>query len=95
MARLVAPDGGVKGVDITTERGTRTYNPDKRGTYNVNDPKVAARMKAEGFFEASLMGPTVNSGSVGFECNECGFGSWFKVCGRCGHENTNPSRDGE
>jgi hypothetical protein len=95
MARLVAPDGGVKGVDVTTERGTRTYNPDKRGTYNVNDPKVAARMKSEGFFEASLMGPTTNGEALGFTCNECGFGSWFKKCGRCGHENGNPSRDGE
>jgi len=94
MARLVAPDGGVKGVDVTTERGTRTYNPDRRGTYNVNDPKVAARMKSEGFFEASLMGPTTDS-ALGFTCIECGFGSFFRKCSRCGHVNGTPDRDGE
>ena len=95
MARLVAPDGGVKGVDVTTERGTRTYNPDRRGTYNVNDPKVARRMKAEGFFEASLMGPITNSEQVGYTCTECGFGSFFIKCGRCGHENNIIRRDGD
>lgn len=94
MARLVAPDGGVKGVDVTTERGTRTYNPDRRGTYNVDNPNIARRMKAEGFFEASLMGPTTDT-TVGFTCVECGFGSWFRKCSRCGHENGTPERDGE
>lgn len=94
MARLIAPDGGVRGVDITTERGTRSYNPNKKGVIEVTNPRHAAQMKAEGFFEASLMGPTQDT-NLGFTCNECGFGSWFKVCGRCGHENSNPSRDGE
>jgi hypothetical protein len=95
MARLVAPDGGVKGVDVTTERGTRTYNPTRQGTYEVNDPKVARRMKAEGFFEASLMGPITNRDIIGFTCIECGFGSFFRKCSRCGHENGTPERDGE
>jgi hypothetical protein len=95
MARLVAPDGGVKGVDVTTERGTRTYNPNRQGTYEVNDPKVARRMKAEGFFEASLMGPITNRDIIGFTCIECGFGSFFRKCSRCGHENGTPERDGE
>jgi hypothetical protein len=94
MARLVAPDGGVRGVDLTTERGTRSYNPNKKGVIEVNNPKHVAQMKAEGFFEASLMGPTQDT-TLGFTCNECGFGSWFKKCGRCGHENNTPSRDGE
>ena len=94
MARLVAPDGGVKGVDVTTERGTRTYNPDRRGTYNVDNPAIARRMKAEGVFEASVMSPTTDS-AVGFTCIECGFGSFFRKCGRCGHVNGTPERDGE
>jgi hypothetical protein len=94
MARLVAPDGGVKGVDVTTERGTRTYNPDRRGTYNVENSNVAKRMKAEGFFEASLMGPTQDT-SLGYTCLECGFGSWFALCSRCGHNNSTTPRDGE
>ena len=51
-------------------------------------------MKAEGFFEASLMGPTTDT-NMGFTCVECGFGSWFRKCGRCGHQNETPERDGE
>ena len=94
MSRLIASDGGVKGVDVTTESGTRSYNPDRRGVITVNDPKVARRMKAEGFFEASLMGPTTDM-TKGFTCIACGFGSWFRKCSKCGHENGTPERDGE
>lgn len=95
MARLIASDGGVRGVDIKTERGVYKYNPDRKGTINVENPKHAAQMKAEGFFEASLMGPTTNAASLGYTCNECGFGSWFKKCGRCGHESSDPNKDGD
>ena len=95
MARLIAPDGGVRGVDIKTERGTRKYNPDKKGVINVENPRHAAQMKAEGFFEASLMGATTKE-NLGFTCSECGFGSWFRKCSRCGHENKSPvAKDGE
>jgi len=94
MGRLLASDGGVRGVDITTERGTRSYNPDKKGVITVDNPTHAKRLKAEGFFEASLMGPTTNE-NLGFTCIECGFGSWFRKCSRCGHENGTPDRDGE
>ena len=94
MGRLLASDGGVRGVDITTERGTRSYNPDKKGVITVDNPTHARRLKAEGFFEASLMGPTTDA-SIGFTCIECGFGSWFRKCSRCGHENGTPDRDGE
>lgn len=95
MARLVAPDGGVRGVDVTTERGTRSYNPDRKGIINVDNPKHAAQMKSEGFFEASLMGPITNRDIIGFTCVECGFGSFFRKCSRCGHQNGTPERDGE
>lgn len=94
MARLIASDGGVKGVDVQTESGTRSYNPDRKGVLTVNDPKVARRLKHEGFFEASLMGPTTDA-SIGFTCIECGFGSWFALCSRCGHNNSTTPRDGE
>ena len=50
MGRLLASDGGVRGVDITTERGTRSYNPDKKGVITVDNPTHAKRLKAEGFF---------------------------------------------
>lgn len=95
MSRLIASDGGVRGVDITTERGTYKYNPDRKGVINVENPNHARQLKAEGFFEASLMGPATNGAALGFTCIECGFGSWFRKCSRCGHENGTPERDGE
>lgn len=90
MGRYVAPDKGVKETVI----GAYTYRPDKGGIYNVDNAAAAKAMKAEGFFEASLMGPTTDT-NMGFTCVECGFGSWFRKCGRCGHENGTPERDGE
>ena len=95
MSRLIASDGGVRGVDITTERGVYKYNPDRKGVINVENPNHARQLKAEGFFEASLMGPATNGAALGFTCIECGFGSWFRKCSRCGHENGTPERDGE
>lgn len=94
MARLIAP-AGVQGIDVRTPRGVRKYNRDKRGGINVENPKHIKQMKDEGLFEASLMGATTDR-QLGFTCNECGFGSWFRKCGRCGHENETPiARDGE
>jgi hypothetical protein len=90
MGRWVAPDKGVK----ETVVGAYTYRPDKGGIYNVDSPSAERAMKAEGFFEASLMGPTTDT-NMGFTCVECGFGSWFRKCGRCGHQNETPERDGE
>lgn len=94
MARLIAP-AGVQGIDVRTPRGVRKYNRDRKGVINVENPKHIKQMKDEGLFEASLMGATTDR-QLGFTCNECGFGSWFRKCGRCGHENETPiARDGE
>jgi len=95
VSRLIASDGGVRGVDITTPSGTRSYNPDKKGVIHVENPKHARQLKSEGFFEASLMGPITNGSTIGFTCVECGFGSFFRKCSRCGNENKSPERDGE
>lgn len=81
--RMVAPDKGVK----ETVVGNRSYSPNRQGIYTVSNSDAKA-MKSEGFIEASLMGATTNSENVGYNCLECGFGSWFKKCSRCGHENT-------
>jgi hypothetical protein len=40
------------------------------------------------------MGPTTDT-NLGYTCIECGFGSWFALCGRCGHNNSTTPRDGE
>ena len=81
-------------MDIKTERGTSSYNPNKKGVITVDNPTHAKRLKAEGFFEASLMGPTTDT-NLGYTCIECGFGSWFALCSRCGHNNSTTPRDGE
>lgn len=79
--RMVAPDKGVRETTI----GNRSYTPSKQGIYTVSNQDAKA-MKAEGFIEASLMGATTNSEQLGYTCVECGFGSWFKKCSRCGHD---------
>ena len=88
--RMVAPDRRVAETTI----GNRSYKPNRSGVYTVSD-RDAKAMKAEGFFEASLMGATTNT-NLGYTCNECGFGSWFKKCGRCGHESSSETNtDGD
>lgn len=88
--KMVAPDKRVAETTI----GNRSYKPNRQGIYTVSNLDAKA-MKAEGFIEASLMGATTDS-NLGYNCNECGFGSWFKKCGRCGHDNgTESSKDGD
>ena len=92
MTKYVAPDRGVK---ETVIGGKSYYADNKTGLYNVENASHARAMEAEGYFPASLMGATTDSG-VGYTCSECGFGSWFRKCSRCGHENNSkPPRDGE
>lgn len=83
MARLVPRDGAVREVDVRTERGKTRYRAEKGGLMNVDNPKHIAQMKAEGFIEASLMGSSQNTAGLGYTCEKCGFGSWFKECSRC------------
>ena len=52
MERLLVPNDGVTGVDVTTERGTIKYNADKSGAINVDNPNHARQMIAEGFTKA-------------------------------------------
>ena len=91
MGRYVAPDRGVRETVI----GGKKYNPDRSGIYNVDNPRHAAAMKREGFFEASLNPYSEGDRGRGFSCVQCGFNGWFRKCGRCGHEATNTQRDGE
>ena len=91
MTRIVAPDRGVK----QTEIGNSTYTVNRQGVYEVNNASHIKAMKAEGYFEASLNPFSKGDGERGFTCVECGFGSWFRKCSRCGHENGTPARDGE
>lgn len=91
MPKMIPPQG-LKEVAVRTERGTKIYKADKSGLINVENPKHARQMKHEGIGEASLQGAT--DPNLGFTCSACGFGSWFKKCSRCGHENERIEMDG-
>jgi hypothetical protein len=90
MSKLVPPG---KGVAETVVNG-KTYRA-KSGVYEVSNPKDAKAMKREGFFEASLNPFSKGDGARGFTCVECGFGSWFRKCSKCGHENEAPEGNGQ
>ena len=95
MARMVGPSGHIKAVDIKTQSGTRTLRADRAGFYNAAKPSDIKALKAEGFSEENLARHTVGDGDRGYNCENCGFGSWFKLCSRCGHEITTPKTDGD
>lgn len=83
MARLVAPDRGLRGVDVTTESGTQSYDRNNSGVFEVNNPKFAQQMRSEGFFDAALNPYDKKDSERGFNCPLCGFSSWFIKCSRC------------
>ena len=94
MARLLAPNDGAKQVDIKTEKRTYAYRGESGGVYTVDNPNHAAQMKAEGFTEAALNPYDARDGQRGFTCTQCGFGSWFRKCSRCGNEAQDIAMDG-
>lgn len=87
MTRMVPPSRGMRGVNIESPSGTRQINTNKQGIMEVNNRKTIKKLKDEGFTEASLAPYEIGDASRGFNCVQCGFGSWFKKCGRCGHDN--------
>ena len=87
---MVAPDKGLKQTDV----GGYRYNVNRQGVYNVENRNHVDAMKREGFIEASMMGAVTNSENIGYTCTACGFGSFFKKCGRCGVVNDRIETDG-
>ena len=87
MAKLVAPTGKISQTEINTQRGKVRYTAGRDGLYKVDNPTHIKAMKSEGFIEESLMKPDSKDAQRGYTCIECGFGSWFRKCSRCGHEN--------
>jgi hypothetical protein len=74
--RLLSPHDKCVGFDT----------PDRSRRYDgliVDVPERDARLMREaGYTMADIGGAPVRRG--GFECTECTFRSYFKVCGRCG-----------
>jgi hypothetical protein len=77
--RIGSPSSKVIEVDGLSGR---RYKPDSSGVYHVPDKRDAKALIEYGGFVVSEMGTT--SKAVGFRCEDCGFGSWFKTCSKCG-----------
>ena len=85
MTRFIPPKG-MKSLGVTDARGnTHTLKQNKDGTFHVSDPKLAKKLKQEGLGEATASGSYRQD--VGYTCNKCGFGSFFKQCSKCGEIN--------
>lgn len=95
MTRLVGPDGYVKQTDIKSQSGTVRYKAGKNGLYKVENPTHVAALKAQGFSEETLAKYSPGDTGRGYNCTECGFGSWFRKCSRCGHESAEIKTDGD
>ena len=90
MTKFIPPQG-LREIGIKTRSGTKVLRTGKDGLFQVNNPKLAKKLKEEGLGVASASGVIVGEG---FPCSQCGFGSWFRKCSRCGHENERIERDG-
>jgi hypothetical protein len=81
MSRLLSPDDAVKGVTIA---GGPRYG----GTVvDVTNPRHARMLKEAGYVQGAISGAPIRGG---WRCTDCDFGSFFKVCGRCGGECERP-----
>jgi hypothetical protein len=83
--KLVPENPGNKEVVVETPTTKKRYKANRGGIYEVENKNHAKQMLDNGFIMASLMGTKNNH--LGFICKNCGFGSWFKTCSRCGTEN--------
>jgi len=95
MGRLVPRDGFAREVEITRQSGSKVIKAGKDGMYCVENPRDIQALKAEGFTEGNLALHTTGDGDRGYNCDNCGFGSWFKLCSKCGHESSAPKTDGD
>ena len=83
MAKFMGPQG-MRELSVKTRNGERVLKAGKDGMFEVNNPKLARQLKAEGLGQASTSGVAK---ADGFPCQKCGFGSFFKKCSKCGEMN--------
>lgn len=55
----------------------------RSGFFDMPDQHAALHLKSAGY-GSSWQVPGVPAPGAGWRCPECGFGSWFAKCGRCG-----------
>lgn len=70
MADLLVPNDGVRGIDVTTEKGTVKYDADKSGVVRVDNPAHARQMMSEGFTRRG----------VSLAVGRSRFATWLCVC---------------
>jgi len=86
MSKMIPPKG-MRELAVETSRGTRVLKAGKDGLFHINDPKLAKKLKQEGLGVAGTAGALAHASTVGYTCSKCGFGSFFKKCGKCGELN--------
>jgi hypothetical protein len=79
VKRVMSPDRRVVEVD-SSNYGVR-YRPDKHGAYHVADADAKHLIEFGGFIPSDM---GVARRNEGYRCEDCGFGSWFTTCSRCG-----------
>lgn len=79
MRRVVAPSQRCREVDSID--GTVRYKQDKSGAFTMTDRDAKALIAVGGFIQPNM---GMGRKAEGYRCLICGFGSWFKVCSRCG-----------
>ena len=84
MTKFFGPKG-MREIGVNTSKGERVLKAGKDGMFEVNNPKLAKKLKQEGLGEATASGSYRQD--VGYTCNKCGFGSFFKQCSKCGEIN--------
>lgn len=76
MARMLSPDDACRGVDVPSGR---RYSGQAIEVTDLSDFRV---LKQAGYTVAGTGGTPLRS--AGFECSDCGFQSFFRLCSRCG-----------
>lgn len=84
MGKFYGPKG-MREIGVNTPKGERVLKAGKDGMFEINNPKLAKKLKDEGLGEATASGSFRQD--VGYTCNKCGFGSFFKQCSKCGEIN--------
>ena len=79
MKRVVSPDHRLREAD-SVYPGLR-YTPDKGGVFTVTDRDAKGLVEYGGFIQPDM---GMGRRREGYRCQDCGFGSWFRRCSRCG-----------
>lgn len=79
--RMCMPDSACRGITVQGAQSGRQTRYQGQ-IVDVGNLRHQRALLAEGAFPASLSGVAHNG--AGYRCGDCGHGSWFRRCGRCG-----------